>query len=299
MIKMALSLDDKLLGEKTDYYCSSSEDEGNDSGDSDNENQGRETVKEPTFIPEPKISEYTGTATNTGPKGVINDWREYKRLENERRESQEQERKALLNKLSMTCRSHLDDEKEKQKDEEFMQGLEDFEDEFLKAYRQKRIEEMRKALENVPKFGSLISLEKKDFIEAIDKEKPEVKIIVHLYEDKVEACQSMNGCISCLAKEYPTVKFCKIKASDAMMSKRFTVNGVPALLVYKNGELLGNFIRLSDEFGDDFYATDVESFLQEHGIIPEKDIFAVKDNITGEIRGPLPQDDDDSDFDVD
>lgn len=298
---MALSLDDKLLGEKVDNYCSSSEDEGQDSGDeADNEDKGRETVKEPTFIPESKLNGYGGISTNTGPKGVINDWREYKRLESEQRESQEQERKALMNKLSMTCRSHLDDEKEKQKDDEFMEQFEDFEDEFLQAYRQKRIEEMRKALENVPKFGTLISLEKKDYIEAIDNEKPEVKIVIHIYEDKIEACQSMNGCIACLAKEYPTVKFCKIKASDALMSKKFAISGVPALLVYKNGELIGNFIRLSNEFGDDFYATDVESFLQEHGILPEQDMFAVRDQITGEIRGPLPQDDDgDSDFDVD
>ena len=39
--------------------------------------------------------------------------------------------------------------------------------------------------------------------------------------------------------------------------------GVPALLIYKNKELIGNFIRLSDEFGTDFFATDVESFLHE------------------------------------
>lgn len=296
---MALSADDRLLGEKTDYYCSSSEDEGRDSGDeSDPENKGRESTKEPSFIPEAKISEYSGTSANTGPKGVISDWREFKRLETENRETQEQERKALMTKLSMTCRSHLDDEREKQKDEEFMEQFEDFEDEFLKEYRQKRIEEMRKALENVPKFGSLISLGRKDFIDAIDKEKPGVKIVVHIYEDKVEACKAMNGCIACLAKEYPTVKFCKMKASDAL-SKKFSVDGVPALLVYKSGEIVGNFIRLTDEFGEDFYATDVESFLQEHGILPEQDTFAVKDQTTGEIRGPLPQDDDDSDFDVD
>ena len=297
---MALSADDRLLGEKTDYYCSSSEDEGQDSeGESGSDNKGKESMKEPSFIPEAKISEYSGTSANTGPKGVINDWREFKRLETENRESQELERKALMTKLSMTCRSHLDDEREKQKDEEFMEQFEELDDEFLKEYRQKRIEEMRKALENVPKFGSLISLDKKDFIDAIDKEKPGVKIVVHIYEDKVEACKSMNGCIACLAKEYPTVKFCKMKASDAL-SKKFSVDGVPALLVYKNGEIVGNFIRLSDEFGEDFYATDVESFLQEHGILPEQDIFAVKDKTTGEIRGPLPQDDDDdSDFDVD
>ena len=42
-----------------------------------------------------------------------------------------------------------------------------------------------------------------------------------------------------------------------------SVSGVPALLIYKHGELIGNFVRLSDEFGDEFYATDVESFLVE------------------------------------
>lgn len=41
------------------------------------------------------------------------------------------------------------------------------------------------------------------------------------------------------------------------------LSGVPALLVYKNKELIGNFIRLSDEFGTDIYASDVESFLDE------------------------------------
>ena len=41
------------------------------------------------------------------------------------------------------------------------------------------------------------------------------------------------------------------------------VSGLPALLVYKEGQLVGNFVKLLDEFGDDFYATDVESFLIE------------------------------------
>ena len=53
----------------------------------------------------------------------------------------------------LTCYFQLDDEKEKEKDAALMEQLErelyDFEDEFLKEYRQKRIEEMRTALNNV------------------------------------------------------------------------------------------------------------------------------------------------------
>ena len=43
----------------------------------------------------------------TGPKGVINDWREYKRLETEKRAEQEREKQALAKKLQLTCRSHV------------------------------------------------------------------------------------------------------------------------------------------------------------------------------------------------
>ncbi|XP_060587546.1 phosducin-like protein [Ruditapes philippinarum] len=294
---MALSLDDRLLGEKVENYCSSSEDEGDD-GDLEREKSNAE--QRPQFIPDTDIkTEYNGRTTNTGPKGVINDWREFKRLETEQRQEQEKERQQLMKKLQVTCRSHLNDEDEKKKDEDFMQELDEIDEEFLRQYRQKRIEEMRRAYETTPKFGQVIALDKSSFIDAIDKEKQGVKIIVHVYEDNVEACEAMDGCLKCLAKEYPNIKFCKIKATDAHLSKKFSTNGVPALLIYKNGDLIGNYIRLSDEFGEDFYATEVESFLQEHGMLPHIETKVIRDKNTGEIRGVLPQDEDDSDLDID
>ncbi|XP_062608899.1 phosducin-like protein isoform X2 [Saccostrea cucullata] len=294
---MALSPDDRILGEKVDNYCSSDEGE--------REDEEEEIVKsEPktASIPEPRVKDYSGFSTNTGPKGVINDWREYKRLENERREEKEREKQALAKKLQLTCRSHLDDEREKENDEKFLEELESMEDEFLKEYRQKRIEEMRLALQNIPKFGKLIEISSANFVSEIDKEQPQVIVIIHLYEDDVEACESMNGCLNCLAQEYPTVKFCKIRASDATLSLNFSKSGVPALLIYKGGELIGNFVRLSDELGEDFYATDLESFLHEHSFLPNPDINnkIIYDRITGEKRVPTAEDEDSgSDFDVD
>lgn len=58
--------------------------------------------------------------------------------------------------------------------------------------------------------------------------------------------------------------------STAGLSKHFKKRGVPALLVYKNGQVIGNFINVSDTLGTDFYASDVESFLLENGIIVDK-----------------------------
>lgn len=50
-----------------------------------------------------------------GPKGVINDWRRFKQLETEQREEQCREMERLIKTLSMTCRSHLDEEEDKRK----------------------------------------------------------------------------------------------------------------------------------------------------------------------------------------
>lgn len=272
---MSLSLDDRILGEKTNYYCSSSEDEDDERNDDGGKisSLNEQHSKDSKSLAEPELNEYTGHCTNTGPKGVIDDWRKFKQMENEKREDEEIQRLVSLKKLSLSCRTHLDDEIEKEKDAAFMQKLEDefdeFEEEFLKEYRAKRLEELRKATENVPKFGKVKELSKSEFVEAIDKESPSVTVIVHVYEKNVTACESMNRCFECLSQEFPFIKFCRIRASEAQLSINFAVSGVPALLIYKNGELIGNFIHLTDEFGDEFYATDVESFLVENGLLPD------------------------------
>lgn len=297
---MALSLDDRILGEKTHYYCSSSEDEDDDDN-SEHKGEGKESTKGeklPTFIPEPDVNQYSGSCTNTGPKGVINDWRRFKQLETEKREDQEREKLGLAKKLSITCRTNAEDEKEREKDAAFMQQLEEefdeFEEEFLKEYRQKRLEEIRKAVETTPKFGKVKELTKEEFVEAIDSECAMVTVVIHVYEKGVVACEAMNRCLECLAQEYPHVKFCRIRASTTHLSINFAISGVPALLIYRKGELIGNFVHLSDEFGDEFYSTDVESFLIEHGMLPDTAIL--QKTIRTENGEPS---DSDSDFGVD
>lgn len=301
---MSLSLDDRLLGEKVHYYCSSSE-EDNDGEDDDKDEHDddiKSSIKDSAVLPKGfECRAENGIVTNTGPKGVLKDWREFKRLENEKRVESEREKQNLAKKLTLTCRSHLNDEQEKNADEELLAQLEDLDDDFLKEYREQRIEEMRKALAEIPKFGKLISLTSENFLQEVDGENLGVTIIVHIYDTNVRACEAMNGCLKCLAEEYPTVKFCKLSATEGKMSFKFAEKGTPALLVYKNKELIGNFVRLGQELGDDFYATDVESFLQEHSFLPSKEsLYVIRDKNTGEIRGALQADEDSgSDFDID
>ncbi|XP_077865163.1 phosducin-like protein [Saccoglossus kowalevskii] len=275
------TLDDKLLGEKTHYYCSSSE----ESGDEDDARPSG--IRDGGLDLEPPNLDYKGYATHTGPKGVIEDWRQFKQLETENRKEQEKEKEQLANKLALTCRTSAEDDKEQEM-------LELLEDEFLQEYRLRRLQEMQEILHSIPMFGSVLHLNRATFLDAIDKEKPQVTVIIHIYKNHMDGCDAVNGCMQCLAVEYPRIKFCAIKSTETPVSTNFSEYGLPALLVYKSGGLIGNFVRITNQLGDDFFAGDLENFLQEHGILTRKD-----EQLPAVIRGSTNTEDNDSDLDLD
>uniref|UniRef100_A0A8C5WZC6 Phosducin like n=1 Tax=Laticauda laticaudata TaxID=8630 RepID=A0A8C5WZC6_LATLA len=270
------TLDDKLLGEKLQYYYSSSDEEDSEKED----NEGSPIGHDATVLEEVALST-DGSAINTGPKGVINDWRRFKQLETEQREEQCREMQRLIKKLSMTCQSHLDEEKDKQKQKELQEKLnnklalhQEADDEtFLQQYRQQRMEEMRRQLHPGQQFKQVFEIESAEaFLETVDQGNKKTPVMIHIYEECIPGAEALDGCMLCLAAEYPTVKFCRVRSALIGASSRFTSNALPALLVYKGGELIGNFIRITDQLGQDFFAADLESFLQEFSLLPEKDV---------------------------
>ncbi|XP_013861986.1 phosducin-like protein [Austrofundulus limnaeus] len=304
------TLDDKLLGEKLQYYYSSSEDEGSDNEDEDGE---RKTIRD-AGVSEAEV-DYNpdGSSVNTGPKGVINDWRKYKQLEVEQRQEQKNEMERLIKKLSMTCRSDLDLQKDSEKQKELQEKIkgkmtmqeynmlqeEKDDEDFLQHYRMQRIEEMRRQLCSGKRFKQVYELSSgEEFLEALDKEDKSTLIVIHIYEPDVPGCESMGGCLACLAQEYPLVKFCSVRSSAISTSELFRESALPALLVYKGGELIGNFVRLTDQLGEDFFAVDVEALLQECGLLPEKPPIVPKTVRNGAIIQSTASDED-SDLDID
>ncbi|KAJ8688249.1 hypothetical protein QAD02_024044 [Eretmocerus hayati] len=279
------TLEDKILGEKSQYYCSSSSEDEN-GNDSDQEDEVPKVADVPPQEMSSDFSDWDGTSSNTGPKGVIKDWQRFKQIESEKREELEKERLALMKKLSLTCQSALDEERQRmiESDPELAELMAD---EFLLAYQRQRMIEMMSKAEKL-RFGSLITLESaQEFINAIDDEDKSVTIIIHVYQNNVPGCDAMNGCLLNLAQDYPSVKFCKILASVVGVSRHFKKEGVPALLAYKNCQIIGNFVQVTSSLGDDFYSEDVENFLIEHGLLHDKNCIPtiIKDSV----------DDDDSD----
>lgn len=292
------TLDDKLLGEKLHYYCSSSEDEGDDE---------REPVtKDPTpkFVTDEEADSLAGRGAggvyrdgghNTGPKGVIEDWRRFKQLEKENRDEQDKEKLALAKKLALTARTDKEDQEAKAKEEKIDAELEELlDDDFLQEFIEKRMQQLVTANSSSKKFGRVFSLaDGGEFLSCVDEEDKAVLVVMLLYESAVAGCGTAANCLNTLAKERPETKFAKIKASAAGLSKHFKGSGVPALLIYKGGELMTNFIRFTDSLGEDFYASDLENYLIEHGVLRDKEEMPAV--IKNGIKTTVNDDDSDSD----
>lgn len=270
------TLEDKILGDdKRENYCSS--DEGEDDDRSEGANgapiaaNSMHDQNQTYFTRE--TDTWSGSSTNTGPKGVIKDWQRFKQLEMEKSVEKENEKLALMKKLCITSKTIAEDAKQSEQDEldaELAELMND--DSILLQFQQQRMREMlQQSGKHQQLFGAVIPLTNGDeFLNAIDNEDKSVQIIIHIYENKMLACKTMNRCLDELAQTYKNVKFCKIAGLAAGMSANFKVDGIPALLVYKGGHLIGNFIRLADELGgNEFFASDVEGFLIEHAMLPD------------------------------
>lgn len=255
------TLEDKLTGEKLQYYCSSSEDE---------ETAEKEQLPHSTSLKKPN----NRTTSNTGPKGVVQDWQLYKQLEEQNRDDNEKQKVEMAKKFCLATSSTREDEQRKLNEELEAEFSELMSEDFLLRFQKQRIAEMMEISGHIKKFGKVLSLNSSDeFLDAVDKEDPTITVVIHIFDTKYSACKKVNEFLEPIAADYNTIKFCKINSGLAGMSRNFNANGLPALLVYRGKELIGNHVRLTDELSDDFFQSDLESFLVENSVMIDKSLY--------------------------
>uniref|UniRef100_A0A8C5GVA7 Phosducin n=1 Tax=Gouania willdenowi TaxID=441366 RepID=A0A8C5GVA7_GOUWI len=193
-------------------------------------------------------------ANHTGPKGVINDWRRFK-LDSED-QNVPQNKKELIRQMSHP----RDDDRLRKMSVQEYEMIQEEDERYLKHYRKQCMQEMHQRLSFGPRFDSVHELQSgEDFLEVIEQEHRLTLVIVHIYQHGVKGCEQLNSCLDCLALEFPGVKFCRIDAVASGAAERFSPEVLPALLVYK---------------AENFFAPDVEAFLNEYGLLPEKVLTA-------------------------
>ena len=122
------------------------------------------------------------------------------------------------------------------KDKEEMKELEDelMNDDFFKEYKKKRMEEIENE-DNRRKYGFVMEIDKKTYVEEVRNASQHVNVILHLYQEAFKVCKLLNRHLDTLASKYPYSKF--VKSISTKCIPNFPDKKVPTLLLYKNGKL--------------------------------------------------------------
>jgi len=156
-------------------------------------------------------------------------------------------------------------EKKSQEDEEEDEEEED-NDEDDETFQQYKMQRIRSIQNSIPVFGDFKRLTLQEFAALSKGENEFVNLVVHIYENNLEACVRTNLALEKMAPQFPHVHFVRIRRTEAMPN--YSTNGLPTLLVYRNGKLIHSFIRLTDLVGKaKFNEVDLAKFLASKNVL--------------------------------
>ncbi|CAO3640049.1 unnamed protein product [Cunninghamella echinulata] len=228
----------------------------------------------------------------TGPKGVIDDQKYQQSLEAYQKKQRIQEYNAKLLSKAPTTTTYLEDElllkqlqlqqQQRGTDELILespthkQDDEEDDEEVLKAYREKRLRELKQLKNHNTRkqhrlFGKYEEIHPDDYVLSIDNEWKTVPVIVHLYDNTLDHCKQLDQILHGLAQKYCLAKFVRVSA----LALEFDLVGSPAILAYKSGILMANLVRLDDEVGPAYTVESVEDVLLRNEVLSEDDQYDI------------------------
>ncbi|KAF9136209.1 hypothetical protein BGX30_011304 [Mortierella sp. GBA39] len=230
------------------------------------------------------------TGANTGPKGVLADQKYHQQQQLQERLSNQQAYNARMLAKAPTTTTFREDQARERRDKK-AQGVLDSDDEaeaergedveekaILERIRGNRLKDMSWAAKKnaagarggaggKKMFGSLMEMNAAQYVSAIDSEKKDVTVVIHIYSEFNPTSKKLDGCLIQLAGRYATTKFIRIKAREV----DFDEEVCPTVLVYRAGDLIANFVMISYELSEDFDSTELEELLTKHKVISPHD----------------------------
>jgi len=237
------------------------------------------TSPRPTRTTEPPRESIGMMPGRTGVKGVIRDRDEAVSIENSRKAKEIKELNEKMERSNLGGLTYLEekalDEKEAAKALEEERKYDD-----IRERHRLRVE-LRQG-----EFGYLREVGFSNFVNAIEKERPGVWVVVHLYDNSLERCAQLDLTLGRLAKSNPSVKFIRSKAGalgfaslashtdpeedEEPVEEPVDTDMLPTVLVYRDGELVHNWVRVDFVIKDEISPseTNIGPLLEKYDIIP-------------------------------
>lgn len=176
-----------------------------------------------------------------------------------------------------------------------LEELENNEDEFneederaIEMYRQQRLAEL-KAIQLKNKFGEVLEISGKDYVQEVTKAGKGLWVVLHLYKQGIPLCALINQHFSGLARKFPDVKF--IKAISTTCIPNYPDRNLPTVFVYLDGDIKAQFIGPLVFGGMNLTRDELEWKLSESGAIKtdleENPKKPIEDVLLSSIRGSV------------
>uniref|UniRef100_A0A914IC10 Phosducin thioredoxin-like domain-containing protein n=1 Tax=Globodera rostochiensis TaxID=31243 RepID=A0A914IC10_GLORO len=231
------ALDEKLLDGPSVGYCSSSDEEG-DGGSAAPCSSAMDGGQNAAGA----VSDGT---PRTGPKGVLADYERFQREKSARAMVDEAKFLEAANRFSLTQKP-TDAAGDGEPEDEL---------EHIRNRRVARLKNMaRGRILEVPSRLEFLSLIENDACHG-------ALLFFHIYSDGCEQSEQLERRVVGVGGTFG------VTAGD-----RQVLTPSQALQVYRDEQLIGNFIRLSDDLGEDYDGNELHKFLQGHGIPLELDV---------------------------
>ncbi|XP_009881425.1 PREDICTED: phosducin-like protein 3 [Charadrius vociferus] len=177
-----------------------------------------------------------------------------------------------------------------------LEELEENEDEFneedekaIEMYRQQRLAEM-KAAQMKNKFGEVLEISGKDYVQEVTKAGKGIWVVLHLYKQGIPLCALINQHMSGLARKFRDVKF--IKAISTTCIPNYPDKNLPTIFVYLEGDIKAQFIGPLVFGGMNLTRDELEWKISESGAIKtdleENPRKQIQDQLMSSIRACVP-----------
>ncbi|KAG8530356.1 uncharacterized protein KY384_004858 [Bacidia gigantensis] len=216
---------------------------------------------------------------NTGPKGVIADARSF---ETAKKRSFRQTLHAFTDASPFKKLNPVSREKSKSPSPDL--STDEEEDDFMRQWRQKRLDELatmkqeirtRRQSPSKRRYGSLVAVDPAGYLDAVEKVGAETVVVVLIYDDQVHLLilsypnfchytlsNKVEDALTYLARKHPTTRFVKLHYQDAEMDEV----AAPGVLAYRASECFANLVSFITEIpaGKDVNTATVEEVLERY-----------------------------------
>jgi hypothetical protein len=223
---------------------------------------------------------------NTGPKGVLNDYKAHQLEEESRRKQKKAFFDEQFSKSGLSSgwnQRTIESEKftdsiENQEDEEnideLIRQLEEEEEDHIEESNSTYLSRLVSLTRNVmakqskPQFGSLITCEDEDeYLNHIESADPTLILIVHLSRSHLVESRLASNYLAHLASLYPEQKFIEFEEMSVKIPSGF----YPVIMAYRGGEVVSNLVGEINRGEGGFFACDMlEKLLLRKGVLNDR-----------------------------